>query len=209
MNYHNIYLKLIERSKSRTLEGYVEKHHILPRCMGGSDDIENIVILTAEEHYVAHQLLAKIYPDNSALTYAAHMMVRNRPSNKYYGWLRKRFAKMKSIEQTGSGNSQFGTKWIHNSFTGKTKKIKGEIPNGWLSGKKLKQVEQKKQRVYVDPDKLKSDIALYREYYKLYCEVGFDKFVEMTKYKYSKANLVQRFSKLLPEFLPQNGKKRK
>lgn len=49
---------------------------------------------------------------------------------------------------------------------------------------------------------------LYREYYKIYSLYGFKKFVEITGYKFSKPNLVQRFAKLLPEFIPQNGKKR-
>ena len=149
-----------------------------------------------------------MYPDNYALAKAAHMMVSNRPTNKYYGWIRKRFAKAKSIEQTGSGNSQYGTKWIHNPVTGEAKKTKGKIPDGWFAGSKPKKVNQKKERVYVDPVKIQNEIDLYREYYKLYCSVGFDAFIKQTEYKYSKANLVQRFKKLLPEFVPQNGKKR-
>jgi hypothetical protein len=52
MNYKNIYERLIQRGKSRTLSEYTERHHIVPRCMGGTDDAQNIVRLTAEEHYV-------------------------------------------------------------------------------------------------------------------------------------------------------------
>jgi hypothetical protein len=61
--------------------------------MGGNNSKDNLVYLTAEEHYVAHQLLVKIYPDNHKLIYAANMMCTNSPtgkrSNKLYGWLRK------------------------------------------------------------------------------------------------------------------------
>ena len=208
MNYKKIYDELIERGKTRVLDCYKEKHHIVPRCMGGTDNMSNLVDLTPEEHYVAHQLLAKMYPDNYGLAKAAHMMVCNRPSNKYYGWIRKRFAKAKSIEQTGNGNSQYGTIWIHHLLTGESKKIRGDIPEGWSAGAKPKKVFQKKHRVYVDPEKRQIETDLYREYYKLYHSVGFEEFVRQTNYKYSKANLVQRFSKLLPEFLPQNGKRR-
>ena len=94
MNYQKHYDALMNRAKNRLLEGYYETHHIIPRCMGGTDDPTNLVDLTAEEHYVAHQLLVKIYPDNSKLVYAANMMtvsshfnVRN---NKLYGWIRKK-----------------------------------------------------------------------------------------------------------------------
>lgn len=37
-----------------------ETHHIVPKCMGGSNDKENLVNLTAREHFVAHKLLYKI-----------------------------------------------------------------------------------------------------------------------------------------------------
>jgi hypothetical protein len=54
MNYFKIYKSLIERAINRNLEEYTESHHIIPRCMNGTDDIENLVNLTPEEHYIAH-----------------------------------------------------------------------------------------------------------------------------------------------------------
>jgi len=62
MNYFLIYQRLIAKAKERTCpEGYVEKHHILPRALGGSDDSSNLVVLTSREHFIAHALLAKIH----------------------------------------------------------------------------------------------------------------------------------------------------
>lgn len=62
MNYTKIYNNLISRAKAREpLSGYKETHHILPRCMGGTDDKENLVDLTGREHFIAHWLLCKIY----------------------------------------------------------------------------------------------------------------------------------------------------
>ena len=43
MNYKKHYDKLVDRSRNRMLDGYVEKHHIVPRCLGGADDTSNIV----------------------------------------------------------------------------------------------------------------------------------------------------------------------
>jgi hypothetical protein len=60
--------------------------------MGGGNDSENIVALTAEEHYVAHQLLAKMYPTNPGLVSAAILMTGGSKGNKIYGWLRRRFS---------------------------------------------------------------------------------------------------------------------
>ena len=94
MNYQHHYKKLIDRAKTRNLDSeFIERHHIIPRCLGGSDSLDNLVALTPAEHYVAHQLLVKIYPDNDLLVYACRMMCSgiNGRSNKQYAWLRERF----------------------------------------------------------------------------------------------------------------------
>lgn len=70
MNYQRIYNQIIDRAKNRQLDGYKEKHHILPRCMGGSNKKENLVELTAREHFICHQLLVYIYPKNKQVAYA-------------------------------------------------------------------------------------------------------------------------------------------
>ena len=75
MNYQLHYDKLINRARNRKLEGYIEKHHIKPRCMGGDSSIWNIVSLTAEEHFIAHLLLVKIYPNHIGLITAVTLMI--------------------------------------------------------------------------------------------------------------------------------------
>ncbi len=79
----------------RILAGYTESHHILPRCMGGNNDATNLVELTPEEHFVAHQLLIKMHPGVDKLVFAAKMMTigsnNHQRGNKLYGWLRRRF----------------------------------------------------------------------------------------------------------------------
>jgi len=76
MNYQKIYDALILRAQTRTLpkDTYTERHHIVPKCMGGTNDLSNLVRLTAEEHYVCHQLLMKIFPNNRKLIFAATAM---------------------------------------------------------------------------------------------------------------------------------------
>jgi hypothetical protein len=63
MNYIRIYESFIKdrRAKEPTLTGYTEKHHILPRSLGGGDEPENLIALTPEDHYFSHLLLAKIH----------------------------------------------------------------------------------------------------------------------------------------------------
>lgn len=86
------YEKLINRAKVRIIEGYVEKHHIVPKCLGGSNSNDNLVKLTGREHYLAHQLLVKLFPRNRSIAYAAQLMtvdaLGNRVNNRLYGWLR-------------------------------------------------------------------------------------------------------------------------
>jgi len=103
MDYRKHYDKLINRAIDRKIDGYTEKHHIVPRCMGGNNETSNLVCLTPEEHYVAHQLLVKIYPGNLKIIQGANAManlkapgkqVEGRAKNKLFGWLRKRKAEL-------------------------------------------------------------------------------------------------------------------
>jgi|SaaInl8_200m_RNA_FD_contig_71_1070636_length_4768_multi_4_in_0_out_0_2 hypothetical protein len=60
MNYALTYDKIIDRARNRVVEGYTEKHHIIPTALGGEDIASNKVNLTAREHYIAHLLLYKM-----------------------------------------------------------------------------------------------------------------------------------------------------
>lgn len=98
MNYKKHYDALIARApKEKPKEMYTERHRILPGCLGGKYTKENCVYLTAEEHYVAHQLLAKMYHGNKSLEHSAFMMsTQKRYGSKKYGWLKRAWAKQMS-----------------------------------------------------------------------------------------------------------------
>lgn len=49
---------------------YYETHHIVPKCMGGTNDENNLIDLFAKEHFIAHKLLSIEYPDNNSLVLA-------------------------------------------------------------------------------------------------------------------------------------------
>jgi hypothetical protein len=51
--------KLLDRSKQDDV--YYEEHHIIPKSLGGSNSADNLVLLTAREHYIAHLLLYNHY----------------------------------------------------------------------------------------------------------------------------------------------------
>jgi hypothetical protein len=145
MNYKKHYHLLIERAKSRVVdqELVTERHHIIPRCLGGNDDNDNLVKLTPEEHFFAHQLLVKIHPNEPKLVYAANMMTvgsknNKRSNNKTYGWLRKKYIKACKLRK-GSDTSSFGKKWYCCPVTGANGKFADDaIPTGWISGRIVK-----------------------------------------------------------------------
>jgi len=58
--YSRWYNTIIKRAQTRTITGYVEKHHIIPKSLGGSNAKSNIVSLTAKEHFICHMLLPKM-----------------------------------------------------------------------------------------------------------------------------------------------------
>lgn len=79
---------LIKNAKNREKPNtYCEKHHIIPKCLNGSNDITNLVYLTAKEHYVAHHLLCKINPDNCNLFFAFNAMNNWKSRNTYQRYI--------------------------------------------------------------------------------------------------------------------------
>ena len=60
--YSKCYYSIVARAKSRTIDSniYTEKHHIIPKSCGGSNLKDNLVKLTAREHFVCHLLLPKM-----------------------------------------------------------------------------------------------------------------------------------------------------
>jgi len=103
VNYQRHYDALIQKALNRNKpNGYTEKHHIIPRSLGGSDDLTNLVILTAREHCVAHLLLAKIH--GGGMWHAANMML-NRfsiKSSRIYSLVREQVSKNMSNKMKGN-----------------------------------------------------------------------------------------------------------
>ncbi len=59
-SYKKYYLIIEEAKRKNRLKNngvYYEKHHIIPKSMGGSNSPLNLVLLTPEEHYICHSLL--------------------------------------------------------------------------------------------------------------------------------------------------------
>lgn len=59
--YRSWYYNIIQKAQSRiSVPNIVEKHHILPKSLGGTNDDSNLVSLTPREHYICHLLLTRM-----------------------------------------------------------------------------------------------------------------------------------------------------
>ena len=77
LKYLNLYYRIITRCQNMTedeLSGYCEVHHILPRCLGGTDIKENLVNMPVRYHIMAHLIILEVYPDHSGLNYTINIM---------------------------------------------------------------------------------------------------------------------------------------
>lgn len=117
MNYQKIYDDLMKKRLENPPTGKFERHHIVPRSLGGSNDKENIVKLTLREHYIAHLLLCRIHRKTQnyyPMLRALNMMKAGREgdyikNSRMFEYFRTDFARMMSEAQRGEGNSQYGT----------------------------------------------------------------------------------------------------
>lgn len=139
MDYKKIHDLIIDRAKNRIIDSYTEKHHIVPKCMGGNNKNINIVKLTAKEHWLIHLLLIEIYPDNNKLKIAIRkMMMKSNNQNRDYVISGKQFERLRKMVSEAHSKLLTGRKL--KPFTDEHKKnlsnsMKGRVnPN---KGKKL------------------------------------------------------------------------
>ncbi len=106
--------KNLDRRKSK--EVYYESHHITPKSLGGSDEPDNLVLLTAREHFIAHMLLIKFTKDEYYYKMlCAYMFMSNRDENvrinsKIYQSLRQDYSIYMSLRMKGKNHYNFGKK---------------------------------------------------------------------------------------------------
>ena len=99
--YTKLYYKITSNAKQRITDGYTELHHIIPQSMGGSNDKENLVELTAREHFICHWLLIKMTEgeDRSKMLYALNgMKAENRYQQRYHTKITARVYEKHRIE---------------------------------------------------------------------------------------------------------------
>lgn len=114
--YKNWYNSIITKAKTRVNSGYTETHHIIPRSLGGDNSKDNLVELSAREHFICHILLTKfIIGDDKYKMINAVMMMKssNKFQNRYinsrlYENVKVLFAIYQKENMTGEGNHFYG-----------------------------------------------------------------------------------------------------
>jgi hypothetical protein len=171
--YYNWYYNIITNAKSqprvKSKTQYYEKHHILPKSLKGDNTKENLVLLTAREHFICHYLLCKMLPINTENWYsmvrAFNMMKTTVNNHRYfnshlYEYARKNMSK--TMQQfTGSKNPRYGMCWVTHSWIINLQKqvpktlIEEYIGQGWYGPKNGYQpklsLEEKKLKLTICP----------------------------------------------------------
>ncbi len=173
------YIKFIDSRPSRLNKSekyYLENHHKFPKSLGGIDLKENMILLTAREHFIAHLILWKAF--EAGMTYAFFRMVTSNQNgkkswltSKQYQTLRENHAKNVSSLNKGKPNtwqigvprSQETKDKISDSNKGKKrtencKKIQSERQKGQKHSEKTKQ-KMKESRKGKKPSQKTIDAA--------------------------------------------------
>src|SRR5688572_25131813 len=128
MDYSRVYQEFIAARRKAAPVGYSERHHIVPRALGGSDETGNLVDLSPEDHYFAHLLLAKIH--GAQMACALYLLIETAERNwsarfgarRTYGFGKRLAARLKADQWRGGGNPLFNATvydWV-NYRTGET-----------------------------------------------------------------------------------------
>lgn len=145
--YKKTYDSLITKCLSTNYDPsiYLEVHHIVPKCMGGTNEKSNLVSMTTREHIIAHMLLARIYPDEYKLIFAVNCILdtRNfsekglRISSRTIARFREENRKALSETRKGENNPNYGNH--HSEESRKLMSLKQKGEKHWLFGKNHKE----------------------------------------------------------------------
>lgn len=147
--YKKWYDSIITNAQTRSiLSGYTEIHHIVPRSLGGSDATNNLVTLTAREHFVCHLLLTKftvgnsrhkmIYAANGLLQWHATNQVRYVTTSRLYQAIKEQFSKTHSASIKGKTYEE-----LYGSKKAAEMRYKKSLPRGPQSKETIKKRVEK------------------------------------------------------------------
>jgi len=133
--YTRWYFDIIKKAQSRTLEKPYDRHHIIPKSLGGDNHPSNIVKLTHREHFVCHRLLIHMV-ENSLRYKMAFAAWQQSRSFKFKGKVTSRtFAILRSDLSkyyTGQKRKPFSEQAKSNMRAGAAGRKKPKMTEEWL-----------------------------------------------------------------------------
>lgn len=139
--YYQCYYEIIQtaqrqhqtRTHLKKLKHYYERHHIIPRSLGGTNDKDNLVLLTAKEHFICHHLLIKMAANKQIRIKMIHAFWRmtntpqqaQRITSRIYNSIKEERSRHISNSYKGNGNHFYGKK-----HTEQTKSKMRELARG-------------------------------------------------------------------------------
>lgn len=122
-------MSIIDNAKKCVKSGYVEKHHIIPKSLGGPNHKENLVDLSAREHFVCHLLLTKCTDGNNLhlMRHALGKFIQNSPlqQRKFTSWEYSKIRENISLARTGKKHTAITRAKISEKTKGRTPWNKG------------------------------------------------------------------------------------
>lgn len=117
--YEKWYNQITARGQTRATDQRTESHHIIPKCLGGSDDPKNLTNVTLREHFICHWLLTKIHKGKHRhqMLKALWMMraenqnqkrYKNKITSRVYAKLKEEYSVLQSQRVSGENNPMWG-----------------------------------------------------------------------------------------------------
>jgi hypothetical protein len=117
--YEKWYNQITARGQTRITNQRTESHHIIPKCLGGSDDTSNLTNVTLREHFICHWLLTKIHQGkhrHQMLKALWMMRAENQNQTRYnskitsrvYAKLKEEYSVLQSQRVSGENNPMWG-----------------------------------------------------------------------------------------------------
>lgn len=140
--YTNYYYNIIDKAKARALppEIYTEKHHIIPKSLGGDNSKDNLAKLTAREHFICHRLLIKMVENNDykkKMRFALNSFRRTSSNQQRYILSARQYEIVRNEASAARSQSQMGNKFAAGfkqsaeTIAKRTAKVLGQKRKPW------------------------------------------------------------------------------
>ena len=180
--YTRWYYNIIQRAQTREISGYTERHHIIPKSLGGNNNKSNLVSLTAREHFICHWLLTKMVDGvfRQKMTYALHAMLHLNLDRRYKNSVAYQQNKIEAANYRsqarkgtllGEQNYNYGNRWTLEQKTKMSEYRTGKCfrPNYTYSDKAKQKMSQSAKERWTDEERQKFSQLRIENMYEFVC----------------------------------------